>query len=65
LDAIISNGYRISSNQAILFCIWATERLKEYIIKGSTMDDERLKLYIPEQTAKRKIKAWGRGKNRF
>ncbi len=43
LDAIISVGYRISSNQATLFRMWATERLKEYIIKGFTMDDERLK----------------------
>lgn len=43
LDAIISVGYRINSSQATLFRIWATERLKEYIIKGFTMDDERLK----------------------
>lgn len=43
LDAIISVGYRINSAQATLFRIWATERLKEYIIKGFTMDDERLK----------------------
>lgn len=43
LDAIISVGYRVSSNQATAFRIWATERLKEYIIKGFTMDDERLK----------------------
>ena len=43
LDVIISVGYRISSNQATLFRIWATERLKEYIIKGFTMDDDRLK----------------------
>ncbi len=43
LDAIISVGYRVNSRQATLFRIWATERLKEYIIKGFTMDDERLK----------------------
>jgi hypothetical protein len=43
LDAILSVGYRVNSSQATLFRIWATERLKEYIIKGFTMDDERLK----------------------
>ena len=43
LDAIISVGYRVNSTQATQFRIWATERLKEYIIKGFTMDDERLK----------------------
>ena len=43
LDAIISVGYRVSSTQATSFRIWATERLKEYIIKGFTMDDDRLK----------------------
>ncbi len=43
LDAIISVGYRVNSSQATAFRIWATERLKEYIIKGFTMDDERLK----------------------
>src|SRR3989339_288732 len=43
LDAILSVGYRVSSVQATQFRIWATERLKEYIIKGFTMDDERLK----------------------
>lgn len=43
LDAIISVGYRVNSKQATQFRIWATERLKEYIIKGFTMDDERLK----------------------
>lgn len=43
LDAIISVGYRVNSRQATHFRIWATERLKEYIIKGFTMDDERLK----------------------
>ncbi|MFA6924833.1 MAG: virulence RhuM family protein [Bacteroidales bacterium] len=43
LDAIISVGYRVNSTQATHFRIWATERLKEYIIKGFTMDDDRLK----------------------
>ena len=43
LDVIISVGYRINSRKATMFRIWATERLKEYIIKGFTMDDERLK----------------------
>ena len=60
LDAIISVGYRINSSQATQFRIWATERLKEYIIKGFTMDDERLKTpnytfgqdYFEEQLAR-------------
>jgi hypothetical protein len=43
LDVVISVGYRVNSTQATAFRIWATERLKEYIIKGFTMDDERLK----------------------
>lgn len=43
LDMIISLGYRIKSTIATQFRIWATERLKEYMIKGFTMDDERLK----------------------
>lgn len=43
LDMIISLGYRIKSIVATHFRRWATERLKEYIIKGFTMDDERLK----------------------
>ena len=43
LDAIISVGYRVNSRTATQFRIWATERLKEYIIKGFIMDDERLK----------------------
>jgi len=60
LDAIISVGYRVNSTQATHFRIWATERLKEYIIKGFTMDDERLKTpqhifgkdYFEEQLAR-------------
>lgn len=43
LDMIISLGYRVRSIVATHFRRWATERLKEYIIKGFTMDDERLK----------------------
>lgn len=43
LDMIISLGYRIKSSVATQFRIWATQRLKEYLIKGFTMDDERLK----------------------
>ena len=43
LDMIISLGYRIKSIIATNFRRWATERLKEYMIKGFTMDDERLK----------------------
>jgi len=43
LDAIISVGYRIKSHIATKFRIWATQRIKEYIVKGFVMDDERLK----------------------
>ena len=43
LDMIISLGYRVKSIIATNFRRWATERLKEYMIKGFTMDDERLK----------------------
>lgn len=43
LDAIISVGYRVNSTKATQFRIWATTTLKEYIIKGFAMDDERLK----------------------
>ncbi|MDP2944029.1 MAG: RhuM family protein [bacterium] len=42
LDVIISVGYRVSSLRGTQFRIWATQKLKEYIIKGFTMDDERL-----------------------
>jgi len=47
LDTIISVGYRVKSIQGVRFRQWATKRLQEYIIKGFTMDDERLK--NPEQ----------------
>ena len=43
LDVIISVGYRVKSHRGTQFRIWATQRLREYIIKGFTMDDERLK----------------------
>lgn len=43
LDMIISLGYRIKSKVATHFRIWATERLKEYMLKGFVLDDERLK----------------------
>ncbi len=43
LDVIISVGYRVKSLRGTQFRIWATERLKEYMIKGFTLDDERLK----------------------
>lgn len=43
LDAIISVGYRVNSRQATKFRIWATGVLKEYMIKGFVLDDERLK----------------------
>jgi hypothetical protein len=43
LDAIISIGYRVRSLIATRFRIWATQRLKEYVVKGFTMDDERLR----------------------
>ena len=42
LDAIISVGYRINSLRGTQFRIWATQKLKEYIVKGFVMDDERL-----------------------
>ncbi len=43
LDAILSVGYRVNSSKATQFRIWATKVLKEYIIKGFAMDDDRLK----------------------
>lgn len=43
LDAIIAVGYRVNSRQATQFRIWATQTLKEFIIKGFVLDDERLK----------------------
>ena len=43
LDVIISVGYRVKSQQGTQFRIWATERLKEYIVKGFALNDERFK----------------------
>ena len=43
LDVIISVGYRVKSHRGKQFRIWATQRLREYIIKGFTLDDDRLK----------------------
>jgi len=43
LDAIISIGYRVNSIRGTQFRIWATQRLREYIVKGFTLDDERLR----------------------
>ena len=43
LDAILSVGYRVNSRQATQFRIWATQILKEFIIKGFAMDDDRMK----------------------
>ena len=43
LDVIISVGYRINSHRGTQFRIWATQRLREYLVKGFTLDDERLK----------------------
>ena len=43
LDVIISVGYRVKSKQGTQFRIWATQRLKEYIVKGFALNDERFK----------------------
>jgi len=43
LEAILAVGYRVRSPRGTAFCQWATARLKEYLVKGFTMDDERLK----------------------
>jgi hypothetical protein len=43
LDVIISVGYRVKSHRGTQFRIWATQRLREFLVKGFTMDDERLK----------------------
>ena len=43
LDAIISVGYRVNSAKATQFRIWATQTLKEFVIKGFVLDDDRLK----------------------
>ena len=43
LDVIISVGYRVKSHRGTQFRIWATQRLREYLVKGFALDDERLK----------------------
>ncbi len=43
LDAILAVGYRVRSHRGTQFRVWATERLREYLVKGFTMDDDRLK----------------------
>jgi hypothetical protein len=43
LDVIISVGYRVKSHRGTQFRMWATQRLREYLVKGFTMDDEKLK----------------------
>jgi len=43
LDVVISVGYRVKSHRGVQFRIWATQRLREYIVKGFALDDERLK----------------------
>jgi len=43
LDAILAVGYRVRSHRGTQFRIWATERLREYLVKGFTLDDQRLK----------------------
>ena len=52
LDAIISVGYRVNSKEATQFRIWATNTLKEFIVKGFILDDERLKQAIRETGSK-------------
>ncbi|KAA0221565.1 hypothetical protein EDS67_28235 [candidate division KSB1 bacterium] len=74
LDVIISVGYRVKSLRGTQFRIWATQRLREYIVKGFTLDDERLKQvggggYFDELLARlrrwRKIsrRPWRRSRN--
>ena len=50
LDVIISVGYRVKSHQGTQFRIWATQRLREYIVKGFALNDERFKSgsFMPE-----------------
>src|SRR3989338_4625426 len=43
LDVILAVGYRVKSHRGTQFRIWATQRLRDYIVKGFTLDDERLK----------------------
>ena len=48
LDAILGVGYRIRSERGTQFRRWATERLREYLVKGFTMDDQRLPRQLPQ-----------------
>lgn len=59
LDAIISVGYRVNSHRATQFRIWATGVLKEYMIKGFTLDDNRLKQGLPVRILGRVIELRG------
>ncbi len=52
LDAIIAVGYRINSKRATKFRIWATKVLKEYMIKGFVLNDEKLKIMEKALTLK-------------
>ena len=53
LDVVISVGYRVHSVQGTRFRQWATQRIHEYIIKGYTLDDERLKGNTPSIVSER------------
>ena len=44
LDVILSVGYRMKSHRDTSFCIWAAQRLREFIVKGLVLDDERLEM---------------------
>lgn len=59
LDAIISVDYRVRSRVATQFRIWATQRLREYIVKGFVLDDERLK--NPDVPFDTNLRRWGNG----
>ena len=59
LDVIISVGYRVKSPQGTQFRIWATQRLKEYIIKGFALNDDRLKnTNWPKKRGKKNSVLW-------
>ena len=60
LDAIIFVGYRVNSHRATQFRIWATSVLKEYMIKGFALDDDRLKQGLPVRILGRVIELRGK-----
>jgi hypothetical protein len=65
LDAIISVGYRVNSLRGTQFRIWATQRLREYLVKGFVLDDDRLKAagggkYWPMQARSATKRLWPR-----